>query len=179
MGDDRIGQAFFADKIGQRARINAAHRNDVAGNQPVVEMQVTAIIGGLGDFGLEDRPDHPVSCILTKRLKVFAIGSDIADMREGKGNNLPGIGWIGENFLIAGNRCIETNLCLRHTFSACTLPFNYRTISQNENRRCDGFSPWASISGCIGGGFFCVKIRHQKSCWSYCRSNMRCIFFKR
>jgi hypothetical protein len=43
-------------------------------------------------------------------LDVLVVGADIADMREGEGDDLPGIGRVGQDFLIAGHRGVEADL---------------------------------------------------------------------
>ena len=47
------------------------------------------------------------------RLDVLLVGSDHADMREGEGDDLPGVGGVGEDFLIAGHRRVEADLADR------------------------------------------------------------------
>ena len=41
-------------------------------------------------------------------LEILIISANIANMRKGKGDDLSGIGRIGQNFLIASHRCVET-----------------------------------------------------------------------
>jgi len=40
---------------------------------------------------------------------VVLVGADIADMRESEGDDLPGIGGIGEDLLVAGHRGVEAD----------------------------------------------------------------------
>jgi hypothetical protein len=49
---------------------------------------------------------------------VVGIRADISDVRVGEANNLSGVAWIGENFLISGEAGIE------NSFSA---PAGFRT----------------------------------------------------
>ena len=65
-----------------------------------------AEIGGLGDIG----PEHQPARRRLGGFQVFRVGPDIADMGEGEGDYLAGIGGIGEDFLIAGDRGVETDL---------------------------------------------------------------------
>jgi hypothetical protein len=43
------------------------------------------------------------------RFFVVEIGADVADMRIGEANDLAGITWIGENFLVAGETGVEND----------------------------------------------------------------------
>ena len=52
----------------------------------------------------------------------FAIASGIADLRVGEGHDLPGIGGIGEDLLVAGHRGIENHLADRRARHADRLP---------------------------------------------------------
>ena len=47
------------------------------------------------------------------RFDVFDVGADIADMGKGERDNLARIGRVGQDFLIAGNRRVETDLADR------------------------------------------------------------------
>ena len=47
------------------------------------------------------------------RLQILVIGADIADMGEGEGDDLRGIGGIGHHLLIAGHRGVEADLADR------------------------------------------------------------------
>ena len=54
-------------------------------------------------------------------LEVFGIGADIADVRKSEGDDLPGIGRIGHDLLIAGDRGVEADLAHRAAFRAEAL----------------------------------------------------------
>ena len=55
-------------------------------------------------------------------LDVLVVDADIADMGKGEGDDLPGIGRIGEDFLIAGHRGIEADFAHRLTDGAKAGP---------------------------------------------------------
>jgi hypothetical protein len=63
------------------------------------------------------------------RLDVLVIDPGVADMGIGQGDDLPRIGWIGENFLIAGQRGIEDHLTDGHAFGADGTATKYRAVS--------------------------------------------------
>ena len=67
---------------------------------------VGAIVGRLGNRGPQDEPARRRG----RGLDVLAVGADIADMGKGEGDDLTGIGGVGQDFLIAGDRGVEADL---------------------------------------------------------------------
>ena len=83
---------------------------------------------------------------------VFFVGADIADVREGEGNELPGIGRVGEDFLIARHGGVEADLADRVPGGAQSEAFQNGPVGQYQKRRWLGLSPrFARSPG--GGGF--------------------------
>jgi hypothetical protein len=72
-------------------------RDDAAPLQPLVEMFGRAIVRRVGDVGLEDRADRAGASRRRQVLDVFVVGADIADVREGEGDDLAGIGRVGQD----------------------------------------------------------------------------------
>ena len=102
--------------------------------QPLVEMLGGAVVGGLGDRGAQDHAARAGRCRHVHRLDVFIVGTDIADMREGEGDELPGIGGIGEDLLIAGHRGVEADLADGVAFRAEAKAFQHGAIGKHEER---------------------------------------------
>src|SRR5690606_22992299 len=90
------------------------------------------VVGRIGDVGLEDRSHGAGTGCRGEILDVFVIGADIADMRKGEGDDLAGIGGIGEDFLVAGERRVETDLGDRRAGGACASALDHRPVGQNE-----------------------------------------------
>ena len=132
MGDDGVGRAIFADPGRQCAGIDAGEAYDAARLQPLVEMLGRAIVRGIGDVGLEDDANGAAPGGGGQILDILVIGADIADMREGEGDDLAEIGGIGENFLIAGQRRVETDLGLDHAGGADALALDHGSIRQHQ-----------------------------------------------
>ncbi len=76
-----------------------------------------------------------------RRLDIVVIGADIADMGEGEGDDLPGIGWIGEDFLIAGHGRIEADLAHGLARGAKPGPLQNEAVGENEKRAHAGLPP--------------------------------------
>ncbi len=110
MRDNGVGHALLADQRGQRAGVDARQGDDAALLQPLVEVAGGAVVGRVGDIGLEDGADGAGAGDRIEVLDVLVIGADIADMREGEGDDLAGIGRVGEDFLVAGQRRVEADL---------------------------------------------------------------------
>ena len=55
-------------------------------------------------------------------------------MREGEGDDLPGIGRIGQDLLIAGHRGVEADLADGDAGGARALAFDHGAVGKNEKR---------------------------------------------
>ena len=53
-------------------------------------------------------------------------------MREGEGDDLAGIGGIGQDFLIAGHGGVEADLAHRLAFGAEAEAFDHRAVGQHQ-----------------------------------------------
>ncbi|MGY3440263.1 hypothetical protein ACVW17_000264 [Bradyrhizobium sp. USDA 4473] len=83
------------------------------------------------------------------RLDVFLVGTDIADVREGEGDDLAGIRRIGEDLLIAGHRGVEADLADGVAFGAETEAFQHGTIGEHKERGRFVVRPGGSVfRGC-------------------------------
>ncbi len=131
MGDHAIRRAEIADADGQRARIDAADTNQIICLQPRVEMFLGTPIRRIGYRGAQ----HQSACRRFDGLDVFGIRADIADMRKGDCDDLPGIAGVRQDFLIAGHRCVETDFAGGIARSAEAITPKYRTIRKNQNAR--------------------------------------------
>ncbi len=130
--DHGVGHALDADQRGERARVDAGKPDDAARLQPVVEMPGRPVVRGLRDRAVQNdaagaRPRRHVQA-----LDVFFVGADIADMREGEGDDLPGIGGIGEDLLIARHRGVEADLADRVPGRAQSEAFQNGPVGQHQ-----------------------------------------------
>ena len=72
---------------------------------------------------------------------IVVIGADIADMGKSEGDDLFGIGGIGEDLLIAGQGGVEAHLALDRPFRAETVTFDHGSVGKDEHRRRPALSP--------------------------------------
>ena len=99
-----------------------------------VEMLGGAVIRGIGDRGAQDHAARARRRRHVHRFDVLVVGADVADMREGEGDELPGIGGIGEDLLIAGHRGVEADFADGLAFGAEAKAFEHRAIGEHEER---------------------------------------------
>ena len=132
--DHGVGHALAADQRGQRAGVDAGKADDAARLQPLVEMARGAVVRGIGDGGAQDHAARARRRRHVHRLDVFVVGADIADMREGEGDELPGIGGIGEDLLIAGHRGVEADFADRVAFRAEAEALQHGAVGKHEER---------------------------------------------
>ena len=109
MDHHAAGRAAVADAPRDRPRVDAADTRQIVALQPVVERLGRPPVGGLGDVAAQ----HHAARGGIDALDVLEIGADIADMGEGEGDDLPGIGGIGDDLLVAGHRGVEADLAHR------------------------------------------------------------------
>ena len=133
MRDHRVRHALLADQRGQRAGIDAGDGDDAARFEPGVEVLRRAIIRRRGDRRAQHAAAHPAGGEAA-RLHVLVIGADIADMREGEGDDLPGIGRIGQDLLIAGHGGVEADLADGDAGCARALAFDDGAVGKHERR---------------------------------------------
>ena len=148
--DHGVGHALLADQRGQRAGVDAGEADDAARLQPVVEVARRAIVRRRGDVGVQDDAAGARRRRHVDRLDVVLVGADIADVREGEGDDLPGIGRIGEDLLVAGHRGVEADLADRVAGGAEAKAFQHGAVGQHQKRRRLGLSP--SVAGGGPGG---------------------------
>ena len=86
---------------------------------------------------LELRTREKAGSVIGVGFKIFRIATGVADMRIGQRNDLTTIGWIGEDFLIAGHRGIKNNFATGQTICTDGLPLENRTVGEGENGLSD------------------------------------------
>ena len=79
-------------------------------------------------------PTAPARASRVEILDVLVIGADIADMREGEGDDLAGIGRVGEDFLIAGERGVEAHFGDGAAGGAQASPLDHRAVGKDQQR---------------------------------------------
>ena len=155
MGDDGIRHAVLADQHGQGARVDAGYADNAARAQPLVQVLAGPVAGGLRYRRMHNAAPDARGGGEVRCLDVLGIGAGVADVREGKHHDLPGIGRVGEDFLISGNRGVEANLACGLSNRANAEALNNQAIGQN-NRGCVG-----AIAPC--GGAVCVCCCHDST----------------
>jgi hypothetical protein len=136
--------------------------HDAARFQPLIEALRRAPVGRLGDRCAQHAAAQ-AGRRQARRLHVLGIGADIADMREGKGDDLPGIRRIGQDLLIAGHGGVETHLADRNTGRARALAFDHGAVGENEKSGRRLVSPGSDgtrAQGCGLSGRSFTRVGH-------------------
>ena len=141
VGDHRVRHALLADERGERAGVDAGKSDDAAALEPRIEMPRGAVIRRRGDGGMQNDAARARRRREIDGLDVVLVGADIADMREREGDDLAGIGRIGEDFLVAGHRGVEADLADGVAGGAKAKAFEHGTVGQHEQRRRLGLVP--------------------------------------
>jgi len=66
---------------------------------------------------------------------IFEVGANIADVRIGQTNNLPGVAGVGENFLITGEAGVENDFAAAARDRACRASVKDAPVFQRKYRR--------------------------------------------
>ncbi len=130
MRDHCVGHALLADQRGERAGVDAGKADDAAGFEPVVEVARGAVVRRRGDVGVQDDAARPRRRRHVDGLDVVLVGADIADMGKGEGDDLPGVGRVGEDLLIAGHGGIEADLADGVTGGAEPMALQHGPVGQ-------------------------------------------------
>ena len=139
--DHRVRHALDADEAGERAGVDAGEPDDAARLEPLVEMAGGAVVRRRGDRGVQHHAARARRRRHVDGLDVLLVGADIADMREGEGDDLPGIGGIGEDFLIAGHGGVEAHLADRMAGRAEAHAFQHGAVGEHQQRGRLGLRP--------------------------------------
>ena len=91
--------------------------------------------------GVDDHAAHARGGRHVDGLDVLLVGADIADMREGEGDDLPGIGGIGQDLLVARHRGVEADLAGRLADRADAEALEHRAVGQHEQGGGAGLVP--------------------------------------
>ena len=89
-------------------------------------------------------------------LGVLAVGADVADVGEGEGDDLAGVGGIGQDLLVAGHGRVEADLAHGRAGGAEPLPGDHRAVGQHQPARQRGLRPGFGGSMCHRQSLVCV-----------------------
>ena len=103
---DAVRHSLFADQRRQGTGIQPGHGRDVVLLQPGIQRLQVAVVGGIFRIRPHDQTAHGRG----QGLDILGIGAHDADMGKGEGHDLPGIGGIGQDFLITGHGGVEADL---------------------------------------------------------------------
>src|SRR5580692_7402803 len=76
-----------------------------------------------------DQPLNP----RTRGLVVFLVGAVVADLRIGQDNNLPRVGGISEDFLVAGDGSIKNDFAVAFAFGAVAFASEDSPVFQRKD----------------------------------------------
>src|SRR5208282_5391533 len=141
LGDEFVGIVF-------EGRDHAAHHAigpQVADQRPRVDLGehwdpelFHELVGDLlrapvrADFR-ELADDQPLY-VRTHGLAVFGIGAVVSDFGVGQNDDLPGVGGVGENFLVAGNGSIKNDFAGALAFSAVAFASEDSAVFEGKDR---------------------------------------------
>src|SRR5208282_4358236 len=128
-GYDAAKSAHFANVADERARVDIPD----SGNLVAIQIELRGfrgapVRGDLRELAYDQRFD-----IRPRGLFIIKIGADIAYMRVRQADDLPGITWIGENFLITGEAGIENDFAAAARDRAGSTAVKEAPVFQSES----------------------------------------------
>ena len=125
--------AGAAQQAGQPPGVDAGDADEAAPLEPAFEVLHRAPVGWLGDVGAQHEPERRRGA----RLQVVLVGPHIANMGKCEGDDLPGVGGIGQDLLVAAHRGVEADLAHGLAHGAKAAAAKDRSVGERE-RRCGG-----------------------------------------
>ena len=151
MGDDGVGHSLATDHPGQRPRVDSRQADDSPRLEPGVQPSGGSEIGGLGDISAKDGAARAGRRRKVDGFDVLLVRSDNADMGESEGDDLAGVGRVGENFLVSGHRGVETHFAHCRAGGADAEGLDRQSVGEDEeSRRLASAPPGDLAAGRIG-----------------------------
>ena len=126
--DGALGGAAVANAARQPARIHPGDGDQSEGLEPGVQVAARAPVGRVRDGGAQHAAAHRRG----GGFDVLGVGAHVADVGEGKGDDLAGIGRIGEDFLVPGDGGVEADLAHRRAHGPGAAPPEHRSVVQHQ-----------------------------------------------
>jgi hypothetical protein len=93
-----------------------------------------AVVRRVGDGAAQDHAARARRRRHVHRFDVLVVGADVADMGKGEGDELAGIGGIGEDLLITGHGGVEADFADGLAFRAEAKAFQHGAVGKHEER---------------------------------------------
>ena len=105
-------RAFFTQQGGQAAGI------DIGDGDGFVAYQIVVQAFGCAEVAVQERQvaDNQTGDVNAAAFFIFGVGTGVADVWIGKGNDLFAVGRVGQDFLIAGHGSVEHDFAGSRTF---------------------------------------------------------------
>jgi len=139
-GNDAAQRAHFSKVPDKRAGINVP--ND--GNLVAIQIKLRGfrrapVRRDLRELAHDERFD-----VRPSRFLVVRVRANVSDVRIRKTNDLPRVTWVGEDFLIARQTCVENDFAAAARDRARSSPVKYAPVFQRENcRSVLNFRQWS------------------------------------
>ena len=128
VSDDAVRRSEIANTPRQSPRVDPRDPDESMGSEPGGERLRRAIARRFGGRCTQDEPAHRRG----RGFDVLPVRTDIADVRKSEDNDLTGIGRVGQDLLIAGDRGIEADLAGRCSDRAEAAAPKHRAIGEDE-----------------------------------------------
>ena len=147
MRDHGVRHALGADQAGERAGVDAGEPDDAARLEPLVEVPRRPVVRGVGDVGAQDDAARARRRRHVDGLDVLLVGADIADVGKREGDDLPGIGGIGQDLLVSGHGGVEADFADRGPVAPRPNPS--RTVPSASTSNAVALGSGQAVSSCL------------------------------
>ncbi len=128
-GDNAAHDAVVTQMAHQRARVDFGEHGNLVALQILFRDLLRAPVGA---DPRELAHDQALD-VGTRGFVVVGVGAVIADFRIGEDYDLAGVGGVGENFLVSGDRGVKNNFPVTFTFSSVAFAAEDPAIFQRKD----------------------------------------------
>jgi hypothetical protein len=115
----------------QRARIDIPNRR----NFVAIQIQLRGFRRAPVRRNLRELANDQRFNVRARRFFVIEICANISNVRISEANDLPGVAWVGENFLVSGEAGVKNDFSAAARNRAGRAAVKYAPVFERENRR--------------------------------------------
>ena len=156
--DDAAHDPGRSQYAGQRPGVDTGNRDHPVVRQVIAEGPVGAPVAGHGRRVAHDKAGH----LGSPRLGILRRHAVVADLRRRHGDDLSGVGRIGQDLLIAGHARVEHDLTASDATGASRGPAIPGSVFESENCDHQGAGASEAVTRLCVSEATCTVVAHLR-----------------